>query len=194
MDQPQDADELAPQSTPQPILCLEKCLVRPHCELDAEALSLNANNPKIAKWMSNLWPHPYTLKNSQEWIALSMSLSPTRTFVICTPDNSPIGGVGLKSDVDIKNATTVELGYWLGEDHWGKGIATEVAVAFSEWTFQKFDKVQRIVGEVFGGNDGSCRVLEKAGYVFQERRKDGAKKGEVFLDLLVYYMPRPGSS
>lgn len=185
-----DTPEQQPPTTP--ILQLQKCLIRPYHPSDAEAIAKEADNPEIAKWMRNAFPHPYSLEDAQKWISIANSNSPVRDFAICDLDNNVvIGSVGLKTRADIQYRT-MEIGYWLGQDHWKRGIATEAVAAFSKWTFDNFGHVLRLEAEVLEGNKGSVRVLEKAGYVFEARKRMAIEKGGVVMDAEMYCLFRDG--
>lgn len=80
----------------------------------------------------------------------------------------------------------MQIGYWLGEEHWRQGIATEAVSAASDWVFGEFGHVLRLEAEVYEGNEGSVRVLEKAGFVFEARSRNAIEKWGVVRDLLVY--------
>ena len=84
---------------------------------------------------------------------------------------------------------SVELGYWLAEPYWGKGIATEAVRAMTEWGFAHLD-INRIFAYVFGWNPASARVLEKAGYLYEGRMRQAVCKDGQMTDLLVYGMVR----
>lgn len=178
--------------SPEPILRLRTCLIRPYDQDDISSLAKAANNPKIARWMHNAFPHPYTADDASSWITIANSASPVRDFAICNPaDSAVIGGVGLKARGDIYYRT-MEIGFWLREDHWRRGIATEVLTAFSDWAFKRFDSLLRLEAEVFEGNAGSARVLEKASYVFEGRRRKAIEKSGTVLDTLTYCKFRQG--
>lgn len=171
---------------PDPILRLHSCQVRPYAEGDFMSLAIAANNPKIARWMRNTFPQPYTADDAKAWISFANSASPPRNFAICRPDGSAvIGGIGLKARTDIQHRT-MEIGYWLSEDYWHQGIATEVVTAFAEWVFASFENLVRLDAEVFDGNRASNRVLEKAGFEFEGRRRKAVEKAGVVLDTLTY--------
>jgi RimJ/RimL family protein N-acetyltransferase len=167
----------------KPILALNRCVVRPYNKDDATSIAEAANNPKIAKWMSNLFPHPYTIEDANKWLSI---LSPLHDFTICEPNSgSVIGGIGLKPREDI-HYRTMEIGYWLSEGYWGCGIVTDVVSAFSEWSFKNFTHVVRLQAEVFEGNKASCRVLEKAGFEFEGRQKSAVEKWGDIMDTMTY--------
>jgi ribosomal-protein-alanine N-acetyltransferase len=90
--------------------------------------------------------------------------------------------LGLGNDLRRK---TAELGYWLGEPYWGRGIMTEVVQEFSRWAFETFD-LQRIFAEPFAGKTASVRVLEKAGFVCKGRLRENVLKDAKILDSLIY--------
>ncbi|KAI0538621.1 acyl-CoA N-acyltransferase [Xylaria digitata] len=183
----------SPWTAPGPILRLEHSVIRPYHEDDAKSLVKEANNPKIAQWMRNAFPQPYTTSDAEKWISIATSASPPRDFAICRPDNAAvIGGIGLKTRNDIHHRT-MELGYWLGEDHWHQGITTEAVSVFAKWAFENFDKLLRLEAEVFDGNAASARVLEKAGFEFEARQRKAVEKSGTVMDTLTYCMFRQES-
>ncbi|KAL2023228.1 hypothetical protein VTK56DRAFT_3351 [Thermocarpiscus australiensis] len=196
-----------PHSTPTlppPILTLPKCLIRPHHPSDAPALQRAGDSPNVARYMSTRFPQPYTLSDAHAWIdfATKTTVAPADRggnnnnnntllcYAICDPETNTVqGGIGLKTRDDVE-AHTLEVGYWLGEDRWGRGTMTEALQAFVGWTFERFPAVRRLEAGVFGGNEASARVLAKAGFVLEGRRRKAAEKnGEVF-DILVFGLLR----
>ncbi len=76
---------------------------------------------------------------------------------------------------------SAEIGYWLAEPYWGRGIATRALRAFADYAFATFDLV-RLYGTPFEWNPASARVLEKAGFAYegllrQSITKDGRSVG-----------------
>jgi RimJ/RimL family protein N-acetyltransferase len=174
------------------------CLIRPltHSNpTDAPSLAHHANNPAITKWMRDAFPNPYTLEAAKGWITFTEAQSPKLDFAICTTTSTSeneststvIGGIGLKQKDDISRRT-LEIGYWIGEEHWGKGIASEALEAFARWVFlaEEFAHAGRLEAEVFAGNAGSCKVLERVGFVFEGRKRGAVEKAGVVIDILVY--------
>ncbi|KAK3377615.1 acetyltransferase [Podospora didyma] len=188
------AETSAKTRTSQPILRLRNCIVRPYAECDFSSLAEAANNPKIARGMRDAFPQPYTTDDAKAWISIASAASPLRDFAIChqpgecDSDSGPglvIGGIGLKARDDI-HYRTMEIGYWLNEDFWGRGIATEAVSAFSEWAFGAFGHLIRLEAQVLEGNPASGRVLEKAGFELEGRQKKSAEKLGVVMDTLIY--------
>ncbi|CBF85237.1 hypothetical protein AN1621.2 [Aspergillus nidulans FGSC A4] len=183
-------------SIPPTIVRLPKShtLIRPFTPTtsDIQSLARHANNPKIAQYMRNAFPSPYKHSDASSWITFTMSQSPTHDFCICLEStNTVIGAIGLKPRTDIQHCS-MELGYWVGEEYWGRGIATEAVEEFVRWIFSRdeFAHVVRLDAEVFDGNEGSKRVLEKAGFVFEARRRCAVEKGGVVLDTFTYAVIR----
>jgi RimJ/RimL family protein N-acetyltransferase len=77
------------------------------------------------------------------------------------------------------------MGYWLGEQFWGRGIMTEAVTAVTDFCFENFP-LRRISAEVFSNNPASARMLEKAGFSFEERLKNNVLKDDKLLDSLLY--------
>ena len=80
---------------------------------------------------------------------------------------------------------TAEIGYWLGEPHWGKGIATKAVEAFTEFAFSNFE-IERVQAIVYEWNSASARVLEKAGYALEGRLRKSVIKDGMTIDQFVY--------
>jgi ribosomal-protein-alanine N-acetyltransferase len=174
-----------------PIIQLSNCTVRAYNKADAEALAQAANNPKIARWMQDTFPNPYTIEDAKSWVHIASAMSKPLDYAICEPGGTAIGGVGLKARDNI-HYRTMEIGYWLSEDYWHRGIASQVAAAFSNWAFENFDHVVRLEAEVYEGNLASCRVLEKAGFEFEGRQRAAVEKLGKILDTFTYVKIRPG--
>jgi [ribosomal protein S5]-alanine N-acetyltransferase len=96
----------------------------------------------------------------------------------------PWAGLGFASELNV-HRRTAELGYWLGEEFWRRGIMTEAVAAFTDFCFENF-QLRRIHAEPFANNPASARVLEKAGFTFEGRLKNNVLKDEKLLDSLLY--------
>ncbi|KAI6087463.1 acyl-CoA N-acyltransferase [Hypoxylon rubiginosum] len=181
--------ESTTESTPAPIVTTDKCLIRAYALSDAQALADAGNHPEIVAYMRDTFPNPYTLESANFWIDFALKMDPMVNFVICTLDGTPAGGIGLKpqNDVDSRNW---ELGYWVAMDHWGKGVATSAAKAFSLWAFKQFPDLLRIEAGVFSDNTGSMKVLERIGFTKEGvKRRAIYKKGKI-MDLAIYGLLR----
>lgn len=146
---------------------------------DAESLALAADNPNIAKNLRNVFPNPYTLDDAVWFINDSIANKENKqiSYAIVI-DEQVVGSISIfvKDDVYEKSA---ELGYWLSEDYWNKGIMSKAVRIICEEAFKTFDIV-RIFAEPFADNQGSRRVLEKAGFICEGTMRNGVyKDGEI---------------
>lgn len=159
------------------------CQIRNYRAGDEEALARNADNRNVSRNMRDAFPYPYRLSDAREWIEFATTQSPQTNFAIAA-DGEVIGGIGLVLQSDV-NRRSAEIGYWLGEPHWGQGIATAALRAMTDWAFAEFDLV-RIYAEVFEWNPASGRVLEKAGYQLEGRLRRSIVKDDQIIDALLY--------
>jgi ribosomal-protein-alanine N-acetyltransferase len=144
---------------------------------DERSLQLQANNNNISRYLFDRFPYPYTLADAENWVAMHYDQSPVTNFSIVI-NEQVAGAVELKSEQDI-HYKTFTLGYWLGQDHWRKGIMTEAVNLITNYAFHNFDiiRIQAIVND---NNPASMRVLEKAGFQKEGILKNAiVKNGEV---------------
>lgn len=162
----------------------ERIVLRAWRRSDIAALVGYANNRKIWLNLRDIFPHPYTVAEAERWIAICESnREPTTNFAI-ELEGKAIGGIGcrLLDDVHWK---TAEIGYWLGEPFWGRGIATAAVKQTTEYAFQALG-LARLQASVFEWNPASARVLEKAGYVLEGRLRHSIFKDGRLADSLLY--------
>jgi RimJ/RimL family protein N-acetyltransferase len=150
---------------------------------DLESLVKHANNYNIAKNLTNQFPHPYTKKNGEAFIAMATKNNPLNIFAIAI-NKEAVGGIGLhpQQDIHCKNA---ELGYWLAQPYWGKGIITNAIREIVAYGFKTFE-IDRIFARPFGNNIGSQKALEKAGFTLEGKFDKALYKNGEYLDELIY--------
>ncbi|MBV8454672.1 MAG: GNAT family N-acetyltransferase [Deltaproteobacteria bacterium] len=162
----------------------EQIILRAWRNSDVSSLVRYANNRKIWINLRDIFPHPYTQAEAEKWIAICESnQGPTANFAI-ELQSEAIGGIGCRLLDDV-NCKTAEIGYWLGEPFWGRGIATAALRQTTEYTFQTFS-LERLQASVFEWNPASARVLEKAGYVLEGRLRRSIFKDGRLADSLLY--------
>lgn len=164
-----------------------KAKIRPWSLDDVEHLVKYANNPRVASNLTDGFPHPYTKADAERFITMAMSASPTRIFAI-DMNGEAIGGIGLHLQEDIYR-NNAELGYWLAEPFWGKGIMTKIVREAVQYGFKHFP-IERIYARPFGTNMGSQRVLEKAGFVLEAHFYKTLIKNGKLEDELVFAVRR----
>ncbi len=128
---------------------------------DKKALAVLANNKNIFDNLRDFFPHPYTENDAADFIAFTQNEKPSVTFAIeC--DGQLCGVAGLVPQHDVYRQSA-EIGYWIGEPFWNKGIATTAVKLLTDYGLNQLDFV-RIYTGIFEYNQASMRVLEKNGY------------------------------
>jgi ribosomal-protein-alanine N-acetyltransferase len=150
---------------------------------DAEALARHADNRKIWLNLRDAFPHPYTSHDAREFIKSIRHREPETTFAISV-NGEAAGSVGFVLRHDVERVSA-EIGYWLAEPFWGRGIATEALVAMTGHAIAAHG-LTRLYALPFAWNAASCRVLEKAGYALEGRLRRSAIKNGVITDQLQY--------
>ena len=164
-------------------LPLTTCTVRSWRATDAKSLVAHANNRKIWLNLRDRFPHPYTKHDALEFLRSIRGGQSETVFAIAVNDEA-VGSIGFVLQPDVERVSA-EIGYWLGEPFWGRGIATEALSAVTAWAFEHH-QLTRIFALPFAGNRASCRVLEKAGYVLEATLRRSAIKDGVILDQCQY--------
>jgi uncharacterized protein (TIGR00725 family) len=161
---------------------LRKCLLRLWDWDDAPSLQHYANNRKVWRNMLDQFPYPYTARDAERWLAGTQAGS--TTFVIDVGGQA-VGGIGFSARSD-DVAFAREVGYWLGEEFWGRGIVTEALCAVTGYAFASNPELHRISARVFPWNSASMRVLEKAGYTREGVLRHSAIKNGKFVDEVIF--------
>jgi len=162
---------------------LKLCSIRSWTPQDAAAVQRYADNRNIWLNVRDAFPHPYGLEDALVFLNQATRAKPETAFAIATPLEA-IGCIGLRLGSDV-HAKTAELGFWLGEPFWGRGIMSEAAAGFTRHAFQAYDLI-RIYAEPFASNRASARVLEKAGFSCEGRLRSSVIKDGQILDTLLY--------
>lgn len=156
---------------------------------DAPAIARYANNRRVAQWLRDRFPYPYTLSDARTFLS-AVSRQGLRTVFAVATEEEAIGGIGLEFGRDV-HRFTAELGYWLGEPFWGRGIMSEAVARFAPWAFEHFE-LHRIYAHVFAGNGASSRVLDKAGFQREGCLRASVFKNGVILDQWLYARIKDG--
>jgi RimJ/RimL family protein N-acetyltransferase len=168
-------------------IVLSSCTLRPWQRGDEPSLARHANDREVWRNLRDVFPYPYTMEAARDWVRHARSVSPTSDFAIVV-DGAPVGGIGLVVQPDIFRRSA-EVGFWVGREHWGRGLATEALSAFVEYAFTTFDLVRLYAG-VIEWNAPSGRVLEKAGFSLEGRLRKAVLKDGQIADELLYALVR----
>lgn len=165
------------------LIQLNRSTIRPFRPSDAASLALHANNYKVWRNLRDLMPHPYALSDAEAFIEQALA-SPRPTSFAIEVDGAAAGAIGLRLYDNVERVGA-ELGYWLGEAYWGRGVISEALPAFTQWALKEFD-LCRLHAVVYEWNPASARVLEKAGYQFEGTMRRSAIKDGQIIDRHLY--------
>jgi [ribosomal protein S5]-alanine N-acetyltransferase len=156
---------------------LTQCIVRPWTTADAESLQRHANNRNVSIHLRDRFPFPYELENARTFLGW-LAGQPSPTVWAIEVGGEAVGGIGIELRSDVERVSA-EIGYWLGEQVWGRGVATEALRAVTADAFTRYD-LTRIFAVPFADHVASIRVLEKAGYEREGvMRQSAIKDGRV---------------
>lgn len=150
---------------------------------DLNSLVKHANNYNIARFLTDQFPYPYTIQDGERFLNNVLSQEPARIQAIVVEDEA-VGSIGVFPQQDI-HCLNAEMGYWLSEDWWGRGIITAAILQIVDYGFSTFP-IERIFSRPFGSNTASQKVLEKAGFTLEARFEKTLLKHGVLLDELIY--------
>ena len=150
---------------------------------DVIALAKHGDNPNVAAYMRGTFPQPYTVEYARAWIRHVKENEVESRFVI-DYQGECIGDIGFVVLTDI-HCHTAEIGFWMSEDHWGKGVMSAAVNAVCDYIFTTRNVV-RINAEVQSVNYGSRRVLEKCGFELEATLKKHIYKHNQFCDQWVF--------
>lgn len=161
------------------------CKIRKWKLSDAADLAAAISNKKIQNNLRDGLPYPYTEQDGADFISDMLSEDENETFAFAiTVDNKVVGSIGVFRQGNI-HRLTAELGYYIAEEYWGRGIMTEAVKQTCEYVFDKSDII-RIYAEPFAYNIASCRVLEKVGFQYEGTLRNNAVKNGKIIDMKMY--------
>jgi [ribosomal protein S5]-alanine N-acetyltransferase len=160
------------------------CTVRPWQHGDESPLARHANSREIWLNLRDQFPHPYTVEDATAWVELVSAENPPTHFAIVLQE--AVGGIGFTLQGDIARASA-EIGYWLSESHWNKGVMTAAVRAVTDYAFTQFS-LTRVFAVPYARNIASHRVLEKVGYTREGVLRRSAIKDGTVLDQVIYAM------
>ena len=156
---------------------------------DAPSVARFADNPRIAENLRDAFPHPYGLDDAREFLSSCLANEGRRQLTRAIEiDGAAAGSVGVFVGADVYRRSA-ELGYWLAEEYWRRGIMTRAVRQICREAFEKFDIV-RIYAEPFESNAASRGVLEKAGFTLEGVMRAGVFKNGAVQSYCMYSLLR----
>jgi [ribosomal protein S5]-alanine N-acetyltransferase len=142
---------------------------------DAPSLARHADNLEVWRWMSDAFPHPYTIEIAEQWVRGGHVDFGGDNWAICFNDEA-VGGCGLHQEEAPQFRCNAEVGWWIGQAHWGQGVVTRAATALVQAAFAR-PEISRVYAPIHAGNTRSMRVAEKNGF-----RLEGVQPQSAFKD------------
>jgi RimJ/RimL family protein N-acetyltransferase len=162
-----------------PILQGERCLLRALVPADAPALVTHANDPAVARNLFDAFPQPYTMDAAMAWATHESHSGAFGWVWGIAVDGGVVGCIGLRPQ-DGWMRCNAEIGYWIGQGHWRRGLASDAVRQVTDWAFAAVPEITRIHASIFAWNEGSQAVVRKCGYVREgELRQSAIKDGQV---------------
>jgi [ribosomal protein S5]-alanine N-acetyltransferase len=164
-------------------ITFDEFCIRSHEFSDLDVIVKYANNYNVSRLLRDQFPFPYTRFNAEAWLMETCNQEIETNFAIAN-DKEFIGAIGIVQQTDV-NKYSAEIGYWIAEPFWEKGIVTSALRIFTEFVFDNF-VVNRIFANVFEGNIASEKVLLKTGYKKEAVLRKAVCKEGIFLDQYIY--------
>ena len=165
------------------------CIIRKWKLTDAKDIAVALSNKKIQDNLRDGLPYPYSEQDGIDFISSMLSANEDETFAFAiTLDDKAIGSIGVFRQQNI-HRQTAEMGYYIAEEYWEKGIMTDAVKQICEYVFKNSD-ILRIYAEPFAYNTGSGRVLEKAGFQYEGTLRNNAVKNGKVIDMKMYSLLR----
>lgn len=163
----------------QPSISNSRTLLRPFALTDAQRVAELANDEQVSQTLRS-FEYPYSINDARNWISElpgEWEQGKSAVFGVSLPGNESrseelVGAVGIVLDPQSNRG---ELGYWIGRNYWGQGIATEACVSILDFAFGQL-LLNKVVAECLAKNPASARVLEKVGMVQEGYLKDHFRK------------------
>lgn len=156
-------------------------------EADAASLAAHANNLNVWRWMSDAFPHPYTLAVAEHWVRAGQVEFGGDHWAVCH-DDVAVGGCGIHPG-PAPSPGSAEVGWWLGEPHWGGGVGTQVIGALVRQAFADPRRI-RLVAPIHAGNERSMRAAARNGFVLECVQPQSAVKDGRLIDRWVWVRDR----
>lgn len=161
------------------------CKIRRWRLEDAKKLAFALNNKKVLDNLRDGLPYPYTSKHAEGFIQAMLTSDPNAVFSFAiTIKDQVIGSIGVFRQDNI-HSRTAEMGYYVAESYWGQGVTTSAIQQICRFIFETTDII-RIYAEPFATNYGSCKVLEKNGFLCEGTLRCNAVKNGVIRDMKLY--------
>ena len=165
---------------PLPILQGERCLLRAYAAGDASAMRAQADNPNVSFNLFEGFPSPYLAEHAEAWCGREANSGQFGYVWAVTVDGAVAGTIGLQPLARPGQRCNAEIGYWLGESFWRRGLASDAVRQVTDWAFAALPELTRVFAPIYLRNEASQAVARKCGYVREGVHKQAViKNGQV---------------
>jgi len=164
-------------------ISFDKYCIRSFEENDVDTIAKYANDIEVSRYMRDSFPYPYTKENAIQWVNFVKDNYSTLFFAIAD-EKELIGGISAVPQPDV-HRFSAEIGFWIGQLHWNKGIMTKAIPKFCNYLFTKFN-FNRLTANVFDGNVASKKVLLRNGFILEGTLRKSVYKNNKFVDHFIY--------
>ena len=171
---------------PLPILQGERCLMRAYVAEDAEAMRTLADNPNVARNLFEGFASPYPAARAEAWCGHEANSGRFGYVWAITAGGVLVGTLGVRPLTGLGDRCNAEIGYWLGEAFWRRGIASDAMRQATDWAFAALPQITRLYAPIFARNDGSQAVARKCGYVREGVQKQAVIRNGEVIDLAIW--------
>ena len=154
---------------------------------DVSFLVTCLNNENITRYLSSRLPKPYAESDALWWI--NKGCKDDHLGFIIEFDDLPCGAIGIYLQQDNRQQVA-EIGYWLAEEYWGKGIATRAVHQFVDFVFTN-TVVTKIFNPVTKVNTGSIRVMQKSGFEQEKIISNAVQHEGEWYDEIIFIKNKP---
>ena len=186
-------DAVAPR-LPLPVLQGERCLLRAYELGDATAMRAQADDPDVSYNLFEGFPSPYLAAHAQAWCGQEANSGEFGYVWAIIVDGAVAGTVGLQPQLRAGARCNAEIGYWLGQSCWRRGIASDAVRQVTDWAFAALPHLTRIFAPIYLRNDASQAVARRCGFVREGVQKQSVIKNGLVLDLAMWATYRPQTS
>jgi RimJ/RimL family protein N-acetyltransferase len=152
---------------------------------DATSIAEHANNIRLWDNLRDALPHPYSEADGKAFIEMALAQPKPATLLAIEVEGKAAGSISFFPKTDVERITA-ELGYWLGERYWNRGIVTEAIRQTVAYAFANYPELRKIYATPFDFNPASQKVLQKAGFEREAILKQAAIKNGRVVDMHYY--------
>jgi [ribosomal protein S5]-alanine N-acetyltransferase len=168
-----------------PTLAGVRCTLRALTPADAPAIARHADDEAVWRNLFEGFPRPYTLADAEAWCGDEHRKPRYGHVWAIDVDGEAVGCCSVRPDSGWTRCNA-EVGYWIGQPVWRRGIGSEALALMTAWAFAALPELTRLYAPIFAWNEGSQAVARRCGYVLEGRFPQSAIKAGRVIDRVQY--------